>query len=112
MRSPEQTHRVRQGECLASIARTYGFEDPNEIYQHAKNADLRRLRPNPNILYPGDTVVVPAHELKSFVLQTGMRHRITVQVPKRLLRIADCQLHSPRYDNYIAPLLSGIVIAA
>jgi N-acetylmuramoyl-L-alanine amidase len=87
MRSPEQTHRVRQGECLASIAREYGFEDPSEIYQYAKNADLRRVRPNPNILYPGDTVVIPAHELKTFMLQTGMRHRITVQVPKRLLRI-------------------------
>jgi hypothetical protein len=45
------------------------------------------LRPNPNILYPGDAVVIPAHELRSFVLQTGKRHRITVQVPKRLLRI-------------------------
>lgn len=87
MKSPEQTHRVRQGECLTSIAKAYGFDDPSEIYRHAKNAGLRRLRPNPNILYPGDTVVIPAHELKTFVLQTGMRHRITVQVPKRLLRI-------------------------
>lgn len=78
---------MQQGECLSSIAKAYGFEDPNEIYQHAKNADLRRLRPNPNILYPGDTVVIPAHELKSFVLATGKHHKIAICVPKRLLRI-------------------------
>ena len=52
-----------------------------EIYQHAKNADLRRLRPNPNILYPGDTVVIPAHELKSFVLATGKRHKSPFACP-------------------------------
>ena len=87
MRSPEQKHTVRQGECLVSIARLYGFEDPNKIYQDSKNADLRRLRPNPNLLYPGDIVVIPAHDLASFVLPTGEHHKVKVTVPKRKVRV-------------------------
>ena len=51
-----QVSRVRQGEWLLSIASAYGFEDPNEIYQYAKNADLRCK--HQNILYPGDTLVI------------------------------------------------------
>ena len=87
MRSPEQEHTVEQGQCLVSIAKMYGFEDSSEIYQHAKNAELRRLRPNPNLLYPGDTVVIPAHDLKSFTLQTGKHHKLVVNVPKRKVRV-------------------------
>ena len=87
MRSPEQKHTVQQGECLVSIAKMYGFEDAGEIYQYAKNADLRRLRPNPNLLYPGDTVVIPAHDLKSFTLPTGKHHKLVVNVPKRKVRV-------------------------
>lgn len=87
MQCPEQKHTVRQGECLASIARAYGFQDPDEIYQDTKNAELRKLRPNPNLLYPGDVIVIPAHELPSFVLPTGKRHQIKVTVPKRKVRV-------------------------
>lgn len=65
----------------------YGFEDPSTIYQDAKNADLRRLRPNPNLLYPGDKVVIPAHDLTSFTLATGQRHTVVVTVPKRKVRV-------------------------
>jgi N-acetylmuramoyl-L-alanine amidase len=87
LRSPEQKHTVQQGECLVSIAKMYGFEDAGEIYQYAKNADLRRLRPNPNLLYPGDTVVIPAHDLKSFTVPTGKHHKLVVNVPKRKVRV-------------------------
>ena len=87
MRSPEQAHTVQQGECLVSIAKMYGFEDPDEIYQYGKNADLRKIRPNPNLLYPGDMLVIPAHELKSFAVPTGKRHTLTVNVPKRKVRV-------------------------
>jgi N-acetylmuramoyl-L-alanine amidase len=93
MRSPEQKHKVQQGECLSSIAKTYGFEDPSQIYQHAKNAELRRLRPNPNLLYPGDAVVIPAHELRSFTLPTGQHHKVVVTVPKRKVRVRVLDAH-------------------
>ena len=44
---------------MSSIAALYGFADYQLIYGDGANAELRRLRPNPNVLYPGDRVFVP-----------------------------------------------------
>ncbi len=57
-------HIVAQGECLASIAKQYGFPDWKLIYDDAQNAALRRKRPNPNILFPGDEVFIPDKKVK------------------------------------------------
>lgn len=106
-RSPEQNHKVRQGECLNSIAKMYGFDEPGLIYQHAKNAELRRLRPNPNLLYPGDAVVIPAHDLQSFTLPTGQHHRVVVTVPKRKVRVRVLDAHRKPLKNLPFKLDTG-----
>lgn len=87
MKYPEQAHTIRQGECLISLARMYGFADPAEIYQYGKNADLRKLRPSPNLLHPGDVVVIPPHDLATFALPTGKRHKVKVTIPKRKVHV-------------------------
>jgi len=107
MKLPEQKHRVRQGECLSSIAKMYGFDDPSSIYQHANNAELRRLRPNPNLLYPGDTVVIPAHELPSFMLATGQHHKVVVTVPKRKVRVRVLDAHRKPFKSLPFKLDTG-----
>jgi N-acetylmuramoyl-L-alanine amidase len=80
-------HIVKQGECLSSIAYDYGFSDPVDIYGHADNADLRRKRPDPNLLYPGDEVAIPDRKKKTLVLPTGARHRIVITLPKRKVSV-------------------------
>ena len=55
-------HTVRVGECMGSIAQRYGFHDYSVVYDHPDNAALKRARPNPNVLQPGDVVVIPALE--------------------------------------------------
>lgn len=52
-------HIVRPGENLTTIARSYGVTDWRTIYEHANNSDLRRKRPNPNHIAPGDTIFIP-----------------------------------------------------
>lgn len=80
-------HIVVQGECLSLIARRYGFADWKAIYDHPDNAQLKRERPNPNLLYPGDVVAIPDPQKKSHSLATGKTHRIAVKLPKKVLRL-------------------------
>src|SRR5215475_3933737 len=52
-------HVVAPGETLSTIAAQYGFSDYKRVYEHPDNQALRKKRPNPNILHPGDEVHIP-----------------------------------------------------
>lgn len=54
-------HVVRPQDTLSGIAAAYGFpaERWRWIYDAACNADLRRARPDPKLIRPGDRVLVP-----------------------------------------------------
>jgi N-acetylmuramoyl-L-alanine amidase len=80
-------HIVKSGESLARIARHYGFRDWRLIYDHPDNADFRERRPDPDVLFPGDTVVIPEKEIGSASIATGALHRFRVKAPRRVLRI-------------------------
>ena len=80
-------HIVRQGECLSRIASLYGFRDYRTIYEHSLNAGLRKKRPNPNLLHPGDIVVVPDKESRSETCPTGDIHRFVLKRSLRKLRL-------------------------
>jgi hypothetical protein len=82
-----QTHIVQQGECLSSIAQEYGFRDYKTVYQHGDNSELRKKRPNPNVIYPGDKVVIPDRDPKEVSVATGKVHAFTVKTPGKLLRV-------------------------
>lgn len=50
---------VKAGDCFSSIAKANGYYKYSTLYQHADNTATRLLRPNPNMLVPGDIVSVP-----------------------------------------------------
>jgi N-acetylmuramoyl-L-alanine amidase len=81
------THTVEQGDCFSSIADLYGFADYRAIYNHPANVALKQKRPNPNVLFPGDTVVIPDKEQKEISCATGQQHIFQVQRPTTLLRL-------------------------
>lgn len=56
-------YEVRPGDCLSSIAYRHGLTW-QRIWNHPANAELKRVRGNPNILYPGDRLHVPEKESK------------------------------------------------
>lgn len=66
-------HQVVQGDCIESIAVLYGFS-PGALWNHPENSELRALRESPNVLYPGDVVVIPEPRLKAYPIATGRRH--------------------------------------
>jgi N-acetylmuramoyl-L-alanine amidase len=82
-----QVHPVLPGECLVSIADRYGFGDLRAIHAHPENAELRRKRPDPHALLPGDSVVIPAKEMKAETCASGRRHLLRVRRPRAWLRL-------------------------
>jgi N-acetylmuramoyl-L-alanine amidase len=84
-------HVVKQGECFSRIARRYGFVDYKKLYEHPDNAELRKKRPNPNVLFPGDQIAIPAPastKSKAASAPTGQVHRFVLASPPRLVRLA------------------------
>jgi hypothetical protein len=68
------THTIKKGECLSSLAQKYGFDDPDAIYSHPPNAQLKQKRSNPNLLCKGDKVQVPDREDKSEQVKDGQKY--------------------------------------
>ena len=52
------TYTVQRGDTLSKIGRLHGV-DWNDIYQHPKNADFRKKRPNPDVIDVGDQLYIP-----------------------------------------------------
>ena len=84
------THRVQQGECLVSIAESYGFFWET-LWNLPANKPIRDTRRDPTVLLPGDVVTIPERTIKDFVRPTGARHTFRVKnIPARLnLRLHD-----------------------
>jgi N-acetylmuramoyl-L-alanine amidase len=78
---------VKEGDYLAKIARDHGFTDSSPIWDHPKNAELRKKRRDPNILFPGDHLFIPDRELRVESGATGQRHHFKVRRPILKLRL-------------------------
>ncbi len=75
-------HVVVQGECLSSIARDFGFSSFKALYDHPLNKALKQKRPNPNVIFPGDIVMIPDKDPKAVKVGTGQKHKFVVKNPE------------------------------
>jgi N-acetylmuramoyl-L-alanine amidase len=82
-----QNHKVKQGECLSSIAKKYGFIDYRIIYDYGENAAFKQKRPNPNIIFPGDVIVIPDHDVKELSKPTEQTHNFVLDAHPVKLRL-------------------------
>lgn len=80
-------HTVKQGDYLSRIAQKYGFADYQTIWDDAQNADLKKKRQNPNVLYPGDKLFIPEKEEKEVPGATEQRHKFKVKRKPLKLRL-------------------------
>lgn len=53
------TYTVKAGDSLSKIAKAHGISDWRTIYNDPANSGFRSLRPNPNLIQPGDTLTIP-----------------------------------------------------
>jgi len=67
---PPGYHRVVPGETVVDIASSYGFLDPNTVWNEGKNATLRKDR-DIHIIYPGDRIWIPAPPAGSSASASG-----------------------------------------
>lgn len=75
---------VRQGDTLTSIAFRFGFF-PDTLWGLPDNAALKSVRPNCDILLPGDVVAIPPRQATAVTHPSGQRHRFKrCGVPARL----------------------------
>jgi LysM repeat protein len=75
----ETWHVVQQGEWLSKIASQYGLPDGSVIWNDSHNADLVKIRPNPNILFPGDNLFIPEPTLREESRSTDKCHEHVVK---------------------------------
>ena len=80
-------HTVQQGEHITRIAGKYGFRDYHTVWDHPQNADLKKKRASPNVLFPGDSIFIPDKEQKTIDKPTGAMHPFEVNTRKLKLRI-------------------------
>lgn len=80
-------HKVAPGECLFSIAKTYGFTNWKKIWLAPENAELRKKRPNPGVLLPGDEIHIPDPGKRSMSLATAHAYQFQVRDPWCQLRL-------------------------
>jgi hypothetical protein len=83
-----KTHVVEPGECLSSIARKYGFVNWRIIWDAPDNADLKKKRPNPDVIYPGDEVAIPDNKPKEVSVGKGASVDTSLKPEKISLRLA------------------------
>ena len=80
-------HTVSQGEHAPGIAWTYGFTNYRTIWDHQNNADLKRKRVNPNVLFPGDRLYIPDREPGQCSRSTDQKHQFVLKREPLKLRL-------------------------
>ena len=82
-----QQHTVAQGETLLRIAKQYGYQTSKALYNHPSNAEFKALRPDPNLIYPGDKITIPPKKEKFIPLRTNSINSFVVQNEKEYFRL-------------------------
>ncbi len=98
---------VQQGDCLSSLARQACLASWKKIYDHPDNESLRRLRPDPNVIMPGDRLYIPEREQVEYAAVTEMRHKYVVKRESTRLRIVLSDEDGQPYSNYRYKLTVG-----
>jgi hypothetical protein len=84
MDSEGEKHRIEQGESTTQLAYENGLFWKT-IWNHPNNAQLRKLRKDQNVLYPGDEIFIPALQTKVVTAETEKLHRfVRLGVPEML----------------------------
>ncbi len=95
-------YKVKQGDCLASIAETHGFFWET-LWNLPENSELRRKHQEPTILLPGDIVRIPKLREKQDSGATEQRHQFRKKGTPALLRLQIMRPVEPEEEQASEP---------
>jgi hypothetical protein len=97
---------IKQGECLMTIALAKGF-DPQTIWDHPDNAELKELRHTYQALLAGDRLVIPDLEEKEVAVSTDTVSHFKLNVGSVKLRLRLTRHNQARADEAFELLIDG-----
>ncbi|MCB9845606.1 MAG: hypothetical protein H6811_06440 [Phycisphaeraceae bacterium] len=103
-------HTVRQGECVSSLAEQSGLFWET-LWEHPENAELKRLREDPNALLPGDLLEIPEIRVKELGRAVDQRHRFRKKGVPALFRVQMLLDGEPRADEAFQLEIDGVRVA-
>src|SRR5207302_11207333 len=97
------SYTVKQGDHVPGIAWRFGFSDYLVIWNHPNNAELKKKRQNPNVLYPGDSLYIPDRKEGEYSRPTDQKHQFVVK--RKPLK-----LHLTLRDQYETPIANAACV--
>jgi hypothetical protein len=98
--------RVMQGECISSIAKDSGHFWQT-IWDHMANAELKLRRRQPNMLLPGDAVLVPNKRPKEDPGSTDSHHKYRRRGEPAKLQLRVLEDDQPRANQAYSIEIDG-----
>lgn len=105
-----QLHVAKANDCISNIALEHGFF-PDTIWNDPDNADLRRVRPDPNVLRTGDLVVVPDKRRKEEDKPTDQRHQFRRRGTPATIHLRLLKNNKPRANEPYRLAIDGRIHA-
>jgi hypothetical protein len=102
-------YEIQQGDCLASIARHSGLLWET-IWNRPENSDLRTLRVDPNILFPGDILFIPDKDPQPVSGSTDARHSFRLKLAPASFHVRLLDQDVPRANLPYRLVLEGSVL--
>ena len=99
-------HKIQPGDCVSSLAYAHGFF-PATIWDHPDNAELKQKRQDPNVLLPGDILVIPDKTLKELSKPDEQKHRFRKKGVPAKLKVRLLKNGEPRKNEKYRLIIDG-----
>ncbi|MGI8468497.1 MAG: peptidoglycan-binding domain-containing protein [Pyrinomonadaceae bacterium] len=101
--------KVGESESTSSIAKKNGFFW-RTIWEHPENAELRRKRADPNVLFADDDIFIPEKQLKEVSKGTEQEHVFKLKGEPAKIKIRLMKLGKPRAnESYVMEIDNNVI---
>ncbi|MGA8312864.1 MAG: peptidoglycan-binding protein [Terriglobales bacterium] len=101
-------YRVRQGDCLYSIAKAHGYFW-EVLWNSPENASLKQKRKDPSVLFPDDLVYFPDNNQKQQNCPVDQKHPFEVKTNRCKLKIRLLFNDEPRAAEPYTLSIGGVI---